>query len=61
MIAGFLFIAAGLMGIFHPGFFYKTNLLSQQQIEQKKRIWVRSGIAFLIIGLTLLVMQFYWK
>lgn len=61
MLVAFLFLVMGLLGVFHPSFFVKTELLSPSQIARNKRIWNRAGIAFIVLGLILLGIQFFGK
>jgi hypothetical protein len=56
-----LMITMGLMGIFNPSFFYKSELLTPEQIARNKRIWNRGGIALVILGITLGAMLIFWK
>ena len=48
-----LFISLGLMQIFNPSFFYKSELLTPQKIERNKRILKRCGIGLVILGVAL--------
>jgi hypothetical protein len=50
IVAAF-FMVSGLVGIFYPGFFYKSELLTSEQIARNKRIWKLLGIAFLGFGI----------
>ena len=45
-----LSIVVGLMGIFNPSVFYKSELLTPEQIARNKRIWKRCGIGLVILG-----------
>lgn len=61
VIISFFFLAVGLTGIFRPGYFYKSELLTPQQIDRNKRIWKWGGVGLTIVGLVLLGIQFLWK
>jgi len=56
-----LFLAMGLLGVFHPSFFYKSELLTPEQIARNKRIWNRGGVVLIVLGLVLLVLSFIVK
>jgi multisubunit Na+/H+ antiporter MnhG subunit len=56
-----LFLVIGLIGVFRPSFFYKSELLTPQQIERNKRIWNRGGAALIILGLVLLAVTLFVK
>jgi hypothetical protein len=56
-----LAIMLGLMGIFNPSFFYKSELLTPQQIARNKRIWNRGGIVLVILGVGLVAIILFWK
>ncbi len=51
----------GLLGVFHPSFFYKSELLTPEKIERNKRICNRGGVILIILGLFLLVLSFIVK
>jgi hypothetical protein len=61
ILIGILFIIVGLTGILRPSFFYKSELLTPQQIERNKRIWNRGGIGLVILGFVELATLFFWK
>jgi hypothetical protein len=61
MLAAFVAIIMGSLGVFYPGFFHKSELLTPQQIERNKCIWNRGGIVLLVGGLILLAMRLFWK
>jgi hypothetical protein len=61
VLIGILFLIVGFIGVFRPGFFYKSELLAPQQIERNKRIWNRGGIVLVILGLIQLAMRLFWK
>jgi len=61
MLAVFIAIVMGSLGVFYPSFFYKSELLTPQQIERNKRIWNRWGAIMLIGGFVLLAMRLFWK
>jgi hypothetical protein len=56
-LSGYLLLTWGLLLVFYPGFFYKIELLTPQQIERNKRIWKRFGIVMIIISIVLLAMS----
>jgi len=56
-----LSLAMGLLGVFYPSFFYRSDLLTPQQIQRNKRIWNRGGVVLIILGLVLLVLSFIVK
>ena len=61
MLSAFIAIIMGLLGVFYPSFFYKSELLTPQQIERNKRIWNRGGIVLLVGGPILMAMRLFWK
>lgn len=56
-----IFLTVGFIGIFRPGFFYKSELLTPEQLARNKRIWNRGGVVLVIGGFVLLVMQLFFK
>ena len=56
-----LTLVLGVIGVFRPSFFYRSELLSAQQIERNKRIWNTCGAFLIVIGLGLLVLGFFVK
>ena len=59
IILAVLFLIMGLVGVFRPSFFYKSELLTAQQIERNKRIWKKGGAALVILGLALFAINFF--
>jgi uncharacterized protein YjeT (DUF2065 family) len=55
ILIGVLFIINGLLGVFYPGFFYKKNKLTPEQIARNNRIWNRCGIVLIVVGIANLV------
>jgi hypothetical protein len=56
-----LSLIMGLIGVFRPSFFYKSELLTPQQIERNKRIWNRGGVIMIVLGIALLIVTFILK
>ena len=56
-----LFLIIGLIGMFRPSFFYRSEILTPQQIERNNRIWTRGGLALAGLGATLLILSFLLK
>ena len=56
-----LTLTLGLMGIFNPSFFYKSELLNPEQIARNKRIFKRGGIVLVILGVALVAIILFWK
>jgi hypothetical protein len=56
-----LSLTMGLLGVFHPSFFYKSELLTPEQIERNKRICNRGGVVLIVLGLALLILSFFVK
>jgi len=50
ILIGTLFIIIGLIGIFHPSFFYDVRKLNAEKVARNERIWNRCGIGLLILG-----------
>jgi hypothetical protein len=53
-----LFMTMGLLGVFWPGFYYRSGLLSPPQIMRNKRIFNRLGVVLIILGVILVVLNF---
>jgi len=53
-----LFLIMGLIGVFRPSLFYKSELLTPEQIQRNKRIWKIGGMVLVVLGLSLLVLSF---
>jgi hypothetical protein len=51
MLAAFIAIIMGSLGVCYPSFSYKSELLTPQQIERNQRIG----------GFVLLAMRLFWK
>lgn len=61
ILIAILALTMGLLGVLHPSFFYKSELLTPEQLARNKRIWNRGGIVLIVIGLVLLVLSFIVK
>ena len=61
ILIAILLLIVGLIGIFRPDFFYKSELLTPEQIARNKRIWNRCGAGMAIVGFVLLAMQLFFK
>lgn len=56
-----LFLIMGLIGVFRPNFFYKTELLTPEQLQRNRRIWKKGGIVLIILGIVQLALSFLRK
>lgn len=56
-----LMIMFGLAGIFKSSLFYKSELLTSEQIARNKKIWKYGGIIILILGIIKAAVSIFWK
>jgi hypothetical protein len=61
ILIGILFLAVGFIGIFCPGFFFKSELLTPEKIQRNKTIWKWVGIGLLVVGSADLFIAFLSK
>ena len=40
-----------MIGVFKPSFLYDSNKLNAEQIARNKRIWNRSGLVLIALGI----------
>ena len=59
VLIGIWLIIVGLVGIFYPSFFFKSELLTPQKIQRNKRIWRWFGISLVLGGIAVLVFVFF--
>jgi len=59
ILIGVIILIVGFVGIFRPNIFYKSELLTPQQIERNRRIWTRGGLALVVLGIVVLATQLF--
>jgi len=57
-IIGLWFLAAGLVGVVRPTFYFRSEKLSPVQVERNRRIWRLCGAGLMLCGTGVLIVQF---
>jgi hypothetical protein len=61
LLIAVLSLIMGLIGVFRPSFFYKSELCTPQEIERNKRVGKISGVVLIALGLGLLALNLFVK
>jgi len=52
------FVIVGLIGIFRPTFFFKSEKLTPEKIQRNTRIWKACGFGLVVCGIAGLIVEF---
>jgi hypothetical protein len=61
MLSAFIAMCIGVTGSLYPEFFFKSDLLSPEQVQKNKRIIRWCGLILSIGGIILLILHFFSK
>jgi hypothetical protein len=52
------FLGVGMVGIFRPTFFFKSEKLTPEKIERNTKLWKWCGVGLTVCGIAGLIVEF---